>query len=200
MCARVITKNLRGGIHAMKNVLRVLIILSLSFIASCGDDEERTATITGMNPNQVSIGQQNAAATINGTNLTATAVSLGADITVTGFNVRSSSEIDVQFNVSDNASPGPRTVTLTTARGQVSSGSILNVMANRVPTARFTVSPSAGSLATVFEFDANGSVDAAGATGQNADLSYNWNFGDGAVATGKKSNTNIKLSESTMLN
>jgi len=165
----------------MKIALRVLIVLSLGLMASCGDDEINSV-INGMNPNQVSLGQLGAVGSITGRDLNATAVSLGDGISVTSFTVKSGSEIEVVFDVSLNAVPGPRNITLTTTNGTVSANGALNVTSNKVPKAQFKISPSAGSLATVFEFDAGGSVDQI----SSAALSYNWNFGDGGTATGRR--------------
>ena len=174
-------KCFRGSTKKMKIVLRVLFVLSLGFLASCGDDEVNSV-INGMTPNQVSLGQNGAVGSITGRELNATAVSLGDGISVTSFSVKSASEIEVIFNVSLTAVPGPRNITLTTASGTVTGNAALNVIGNKVPKAEFKISPSAGSLATVFQFDAAGSVDQAAAA---AALSYNWDFGDGATASGK---------------
>ncbi len=164
----------------MKIVLRVFFVLSLGLVAGCGDDEVN-AVIRGMNPNQVSLGQVNAVGSITGSNLNATAVSLGDGISVTSFTVKSSSEIEVIYNVSSSATPGPRAITLTTTGGNVSANSLLNVLNNNVPKAQFRISPSAGSLSTRFEFDASGSEDQRIA----AALSFAWDFGDGSTASGK---------------
>ncbi len=167
----------------MKTVFRVCFVLSLALVMGCGDDDP-TASIRGMSPNQVSIGQQNAIGTINGTSLRPTAVSLGDGIEVTGFTAKSSSEVEVRFNVSGGAAAGPRNITMTTTGGALTGNSALNVLSNKVPLAKFSISPTAGSLATVFEFDGGDSVDQL----QSAALSYNWKFGDGATATGRKVN------------
>jgi PKD repeat protein len=166
----------------MKIVLRVLIVLSLGLAAGCGDDESN-AVIRGMSPNQVSLGQINAVGSITGSDLNATAVSLGDGITVTNFAVKSSTEIEVTFNVSSTAAPGPRTISLTTSGGAITGTGLLNVTSNKVPKAAFRISPSAGSVQTTFTFDASDSVDQRLANA--AALSFNWEFGDGATASGK---------------
>jgi len=165
----------------MSIALRVFLILSLALIVSCGNNDEHSSTITGMSPNQVSIGQINAVATISGTNLSATAVSLGDGISVTSFSVKSSTQIEVHFDVSRSAMAGPRTITVTMSTGSVTATSALNVMSNTVPKARFTISPSTGSLVTVFEFNASTSSDP-----DQDHLSYAWKLSDGATGTGKK--------------
>src|SRR5688572_13747136 len=115
----------------MKIVLRVLIVLSLGLVASCGDDEINSV-INGMSPNQVSLGQLGAVGSITGRDLSATAVSLGDGISVTSFTVKSASEIEVVFDVGLNAVPGPRNITLTTTNGTVSANAALNVTGNKV--------------------------------------------------------------------
>src|SRR5262245_1206712 len=100
----------------MKKWFLLLPIVVLA-MAGCGDDNNNNGTnnsqptINGMNPNQVSIGQLAATASISGTNLSGvTAVQLGDGITVTGFQSISANEVSVTFDVSGNASPGARTV------------------------------------------------------------------------------------------
>jgi PKD repeat protein len=170
-----------GGITAKMNmVLRVLLVLSLALIVSCSNDNQN-AVITAMSPSEVSIGQQNAVGTITGRNLNATAVSLGDGIAVTGFTMKSSSEIEVHYSVSGSAVPGPRTLSLTTTTGTITAAGALTVTSNKVPKAQFTISPSTGSLITIFEFNASSSSDP-----DNNHLSFAWDFGDGATAQGKR--------------
>ena len=72
----------------------LLLTVVVFAMAGCGDDNNNGTnnsqpTINGMNPNQVSIGQQAAVATISGTNLSGvTSVQLGDGITVTGYESR----------------------------------------------------------------------------------------------------------------
>src|SRR5262245_7159256 len=162
----------------------LLLTVVVFAMAGCGDDENNgnnsQPSISGMNPNSVSIGQLSAVATITGTNLSGvTSVQLGDGITVTGFESRSANELGVTFDVSGNASAGARTIMVATAGGTATSSSLLNVTSNKVPTASFTMDPSAGSITTVFTFDASNSVDAAAV---HSVTSYNWDFGDGKSA------------------
>jgi PKD repeat protein len=166
----------------------LLLTVVVFAMAGCGDDDNNAnnsqPTISGMNPNQVSRGQQGAVATITGTNLSGvTSVQLGDGITVLGSESRSANELGVTFNVSNNASAGARTISVTTAAGTATSSSVFNVINNKVPTASFTMDPTAGSITTVFTFDASNSVDAAEV---HSVTSYNWDFGDGKSAQGKK--------------
>jgi PKD repeat protein len=167
----------------------LLLTVVVFAMAGCGDDNNNGTnngqpTINGMNPNQVSIGQLAAVATITGTNLSGvTSVQLGDGITVTGFESRSANELGVTFDVSKNASAGPRTISVTATGGTATSATMFNVTSNKAPTASFTMDPSAGSITTVFTFDASNSVDAAAV---HSVTSYNWDFGDGKSAQGKK--------------
>lgn len=166
----------------------LLLTVVVFAMAGCGDDNNNGTnsqpTISGMNPNQVSIGQQGAVATITGTNLSGvTSVQLGDGITVIGSESRSANELGVTFNVSNNASAGPRTISVAATGGTATSATLFNVTSNKVPTASFTMDPSAGSITTVFTFDASNSVDAAAV---HSVTSYNWDFGDGKSAQGKK--------------
>jgi PKD repeat protein len=167
----------------------LLLTVVVFAMAGCGDDDNNSTsngqpTISGMNPNQVSIGQQGAVASITGTNLSGvTSVALGDGITVTGFASVSASEVSVNFDVSKNASSGVRAISVSTAIGTASSSSVFNVTSNKVPTASFTMDPSAGSITTVFTFDAANSVDTATV---HSVSTYAWDFGDGKSAQGKK--------------
>ena len=172
----------------MTKWFRLLPIVLLA-LYGCGDDNSTSTnnsqpTINSMNPNTVSIGQLSAVASIIGTNLSGvTEVQLGDGISVTNFQSVSAGEISVTFDVNGNASPGARNVTVSTSTGTASSSSVFNVSSNKVPKASFTMSPTAGSIQTVFTFDASGSLDAASVQSL---ASYEWDFGDGSSARGAK--------------
>ena len=167
----------------MKFRLGILILLIVG-INGCGDDEIQNvlATISGMTPNQLSIGQQGLEAKIHGANFTgATAVSLGDGVAVENFSVTSASEISVRVSVAGNAATGGRTITVTTAAGIATSASVLTVINNKAPKAQFSVFPPAGSRATEFELDGGNSSDTDGNV-----KSWRWDFADGSSASGKK--------------
>lgn len=80
------------------------------------------------------------------------------------------------------ASGGDFDITLTVTDddlGQDSTMKSVDVANGLTPVARFTVSPEAGALDTVFTFDAGGSSD------DGSISSYDWIFGDGAKAIGE---------------
>ena len=162
------------------------IILGLLIVGinGCGDDEIQNvlATISGMTPNQLSLGQQGLEAKIHGANFSgATAVSLGDGVAVESFSVTSSSEISVRVSVAGNAATGSRTITITTAGGTATSSTALSVINNKAPKAQFSVFPPVGSRATEFELDGAGSSDTDGNV-----QSWRWDFADGSSANGKK--------------
>jgi PKD repeat protein len=161
-----------------------ILILFLVGISGCGDDDAVVrnvlATITGVNPAQVSIGQQGEV-TITGNNFGGvSAVSLGDQISVESFNAVSTSQITVRFNVAGNATPGGRTISVTNAAGIATAGGF-NVINNKAPLPQFSVFPPAGSKATEFEMDGSSSRDSDGDVRQ-----FRWDFGDGQSANGKK--------------
>ena len=176
----------------MRLLFHILAVLSIVGLIGCNNDDNNSPgggvpTITSMNPNSVSIGQQNASATISGTNLGGAAtVDLGESITVQNFAVSGSTTITVNFSVSPNAAPGPRTITVIATGGTANSSSSFQVTNNRVPNAKFSVDPKNGSKDTVFHFDASESTDPAIPQSGNSITSYQWQFGDGASANGKK--------------
>lgn len=165
----------------------ILFILANVMIFGCGGDDENTNTgtgqpsISGMTPTSVSIAQQNVEGSILGSNLSGvTGVHLGDSITVQSYNSVSASEIRVVFSVNDNATPGIQTITVEAVGGVTSSSSLLTILNNKAPRAKFTIDPPAGSLQTTFTYD--GSI----AQDDKKITSWAWEFGDGASTNGKK--------------
>ncbi len=171
----------------IKNLKHFLLAAMTFGFAACNNDENSNITggqitITSISITEVSRGQQNAEATIVGTNFSGTtSVNLGDGITVNSVNNISSTEVRIVFSVDINTSAGPRTITVTTTTSTATAASLLEVLSNRVPVAKFTVDPPAGSTATTFTFDASNSTDP-----DNNLASYSWNFGSAGTAQGKK--------------
>jgi PKD repeat protein len=170
----------------MKSILWFIAILCVASFVGCGKSHDNGVsvgqpTIASITPNSVSIGQQNAEATIAGTNLTgASAVNFGDGIVVHNVDVRSASQIVVHYSVVGNAAPGPRTITITTSAGTATAAALFQILNNNVPVAVFTVDPKSGSRNIVITFDASKTTDR-----NNNIASYHWEFGDGASANGK---------------
>lgn len=171
--------------------LRELSIVAacLLMIAGCGNDNNNNGgtggnvqpVISSFTPNQVNRGQQNVEGLIQGTNLNGvTSISLGDGITVVRFTAVSANEIQVTFNVANNAAAGARTITVTTSTGTGSSSSVLTVSDNRMPLAKFSISPAQGAENTLFTVDATKSDDPDGKVDK-----YAWDFGDNKTATGR---------------
>lgn len=168
--------------------LSILLAASLLIIAGCGNDNNNgdgtggnNPLISSFTPSQVNRGQQNVEGHIGGTNLGGvTAVTLGDGINVVRFSGVSANDIQVIFNVTNNAAAGARPITVTTSAGVASSSSVLSVSDNRIPQAKFTISPSSGAENTLFTVDATNSKDPDGKVDK-----YAWDFGDGKTATGR---------------
>ncbi len=168
--------------------LSILFGVCLLLIAGCGNDNDDGGTggniqpvISSFTPNQVNRGQKNVEGHINGTNLNGvSSVTLGDGLTVVRFTGISANDIQVIFNVGNNAAAGGRTITVATSVGSTSSSTVLTVSDNRIPQAKFTISPAQGAENTLFTVDATNSDDADGKVDR-----YAWDFGDGKTATGR---------------
>ncbi len=187
-----ILSNIRGDflkefIKMIKKLMYLLLVVIAAGFAGCNNDENNNVTggqvtITSISITAVSRGQQNAEASILGTNFTgATSVSMGDGITVNSINTVSATEIRIVFSVDINTTAGPRTITVTTSTSTGSAAALLEVLTNRVPVAKFTVDPPAGSTSTTFTFDASNSTDP-----DNNLASYLWFFGNEGTGQGKK--------------
>lgn len=167
----------------MRYFWAALLVLSL-FCVACNEDNttgggNSSPTISGMNPTLVNAGQRNVDGHITGQNLTGVvSVDLGPGISIHSTSSISSTEISVIFSVAANASPGPRTIRVSTSAGEATSSSLLEVSSHKAPIARFTMTPNEGVQSTVFSFDASDSTGAIRV--------YDWNFGDQRTAVGQK--------------
>ena len=168
--------------------LSIVFGVFLLVMAGCGDDNNGGGSggniqpvISSFTPNQVNRGQQNVEGHINGLNLNGvTSVTLGDGLNVVRFTGVSANDIQVIFNVTNNASAGARTITVSTSVGSTSSSTVLTVSDNRIPQAKFTISPAQGAENTLFTVDATNSDDPDGKVDK-----YAWDFGDGKTATGR---------------
>jgi PKD repeat protein len=163
----------------------LVLILPLLFIScdqdTTGSSSAAAPTIVGMTPAVVDAGQQDVHGQINGTNFNGVvSVDLGAGIHILNTTGVSSTEIAVVFSVDRNASPGLRTITVSTLTGSATSSSLLEVRRNLQPIARFTMTPNEGTAGTVFSFDASNSNSPDGTI-----QIYDWDFGDSITAVGQ---------------
>jgi chitodextrinase len=168
-----------------KQILYSLALISICLLAGCSNDNgtggnNLPPTISSIDPNQVSLGQNNITGHIQGTNLSGvTSISFGGGISIQSFRATSSNEIEVVFSVENNAIPGGRTVTVNTTGGSATA-SVLTILNNKAPVARFTVFPTSGGKNTNYTFDASSSKDSDGTV-----LHFHWNFGDDQTANGQ---------------
>lgn len=162
-----------------------LIVLAILICQGCSQDkvtgpDPLLPTITEVTPAQLSRGGNNINGRIKGTNFSSDAqVDMGQGISIRNVNIRSTTEIAVNFDVAANATVGSRNVTVTTPAGS-STPFQIQVGENRFPVASFSVNPPSGSLDTTFTFDASGSSDPDGSIS-----AYDWDFDDGHSATGR---------------
>lgn len=164
-----------------------VFLLILLALAGCKQSDDSTSsgggvpTISSITPSLVLRGQT-IDGRIHGTNFNGIGVvNMGDGIRVLEITSAASQEIGIRFFVNNDAAPGARTVSVTTAAGTATNSSMLSVGSNRAPNAQFSVDPSVGVAQTVFSFDASASNDEDGnITG------FTWDFGDSQTAGGKK--------------
>ena len=161
----------------------IFICFAASFlILGCKSDNGVTTPqvrVTAVSPNQIVAGKKEVEVQITGSGFTsASAVSLGADVSVLSFVVADASRIVITVDVSDEAAAGPRTVIVTTPTGSGQLPDGLEILQNRLPKISYAVDPATGNQGTVFTFDARGSSDPDGRV-----KSYLWDFGDGTEST-----------------
>lgn len=169
----------------MRYIWVIALVLPWLFI-SCDQNSTGSGgsgpTIAGMTPSAVNTGQQDVHGQITGTNFNGVVkVDLGPGIRVLNTTGVSSTEVDVIFSVDRNASPGVRTITISTLAGSATSSSLLEVKQNSQPVARFTMTPNEGTAGTVFNFDASNSSSPGGTI-----QIYDWDFGDFRTEVGQK--------------
>jgi PKD repeat protein len=118
--------------------------------------------------------------TIVGNNFTnVSAVYLGVEVTIHGYDVVNSTTIEVNVTVNPNAAAGSRPVQVTTNAGMSDSQNLLEIINNRAPIVRITSAPDKGAPNTVYTFDGVQSTDPDGAI-----VNYQWEFGDGKKGIG----------------
>lgn len=170
----------------MKRILYVFLFALLTTACKFdlpGSNTSNDPGVASFTPAEVSRGERNVEGVLIGSDLDGiTSVDLGSDIIVKSFSVVSSSEIRLIFSVSVNARPGPRGIALGVPGGLFAlflGGP--RVLTNHAPIAVFSVDPAVGSLQTTFMFDGMSSRDLDG-----DDLGFQWDFGDGAILSGKR--------------
>ena len=166
-------------------ILAAFLSICLLTWTGCNNDNStgpviQTPTVTSFSPGKVSRGQKDVIGTIRGTNLSGSvSVSFGDGINVKRVTGVNALEVEIQFDVANNASVGVRTITVTTAGGSATFSGALTVDSNRAPTAKIVITPSFGAKNTLFRLSALRSDDPDGEL-----VSYKWNFGDNTKKSG----------------
>jgi len=83
-------------------------------------------------------------------------------------------------NVSKNATPGPRTITVATTSGSAQLANAFSIRKNSAPVPRMTITPDPGSITTVLKLDATESTD------DGTIVDYLWEFSDGGTRHGDR--------------
>jgi PKD repeat protein len=173
-------------IIVLRLCLLVLATYSLFLLLACKEDDGTSSDgsrprINSINPAQVFPGQVNIRAVIVGSNFAGMgSVNMGPGIEILKTKLIDSTQIAVRFTVSPNASPGPRTITVTTTSGSSELGSAFSVAENRPPQAVFSINPPNGNKGVDITFDGSPSNDSDGTI-----QLYQWDFGDSSKGEGK---------------
>ena len=166
-------------------ILAAFLSICVFAFTGCNNDNItgpviQNPTVSSFSPGKVSRGQKDVIGTIRGTNLNGVvSVTLGDGITVGQVTGISGVELEIQFDVGNNASAGPRTITVSTAGGSTTFAGALTVDSNRAPTAKINITPSFGAKNTLFRLSGLESDDPDGEL-----ESYKWDFGDNTKANG----------------
>ena len=175
-------------IHMQSNLLRFVYLVCIILFFGCNGDNGVTppvtnnVTITSITPNVLSLGAQGVTIEITGSGFASvTAVDLGAGINIVSRDVPNTTRIELVVNVAKSAAPGDRTVTVSTSSTTGSLAAGLTVSNNNAPVAKFDVSPSQGTISSLFVFDASTSID-----GDGTIAAYKWQISDGANPKGRK--------------
>lgn len=133
--------------------------------------------VTGVTPASVNAGATGVVLTITGSRFDPTAtVSLsGTRVTVGAYTTRIGETIVVPIDVASTAAGGARTLTVTNADGQTSTGTI-NV--NAAPVSALTVTPATGATVETLLTLTDASTDDG-----NAITGWLWTFSDGTTST-----------------
>lgn len=164
------------------------LLVCVILFAGCKGDNGVTppvtnnVTVSSITPSVLALGAQSVTVEISGSGFASvTAVDLGAGINIVSREVPDTSHIELVVNVAKAAAPGARTVTVSTSSATGSLASGLTVSDNSAPLVKFIVSPTQGTISSVFVFDAGTSIDADGSI-----TAYKWQISDGANPKGMK--------------
>ncbi len=163
------------------------ISLCSILIAGCNNDNGVTPPVAeqlrilSVSPNEFALGAQLVPVEITGTGFTSVqSVDLGDGSKVLSMEVADSHRILLAVNVSKNATPGPRTITVATTSGSAQLANAFSIRNNSAPVPRMTITPDPGSITTALKLDATESTD------DGTIVDYLWEFSDGGTRHGDR--------------
>jgi len=175
----------------MKRLLNFFGIFVILLLASCKGDSvvinppptpSQPPTLQSVSPNSVNRGARDMNIEITGTGFRSDfTVDFGTGIEITSKEFVDTSHVTATINVVRNAEPGARVITLTVAGQSASLESAFSIGDDIPPTAKFTITPTTGTINTTFVFDASLSTDTDGRI-----TSFQWTFNDGDALKGKR--------------
>ncbi len=157
----------------------------LILIAGCNKDNGVTPPpveqlrVLSVSPGEFALGAQLVPVEITGTEfISVQSVDLGAGCRVVSMDVPDTRTIQLVVNVTKNADPGARTITVVAASGSAQLANAISIRNNRAPIPRISITPDPGSITTVLKLDATESTDDGTIT------EYLWEFSDGGTRHG----------------
>jgi PKD repeat protein len=173
----------------MKEILKFAGLFVIILIVSCkGDNVTVTPTPTvpltlqSVTPNTANRGSRDLKLQIVGTGFRSDmSVSLGGGIDVTSKEFVDAQHLNAFVTVARTAEMGKRTLTVSAGGQTANLDSVFTIGDDVPPTAKFTITPSTGTINTTFVLDASGSTDTDGRI-----TSYQWTFNDGDPIKGKR--------------
>lgn len=174
----------------MKEILKVVALFAIIFIVSCKSDNGTSTpptpsvpiTLQSVTPNTANRGARDLKLQIVGTGFRSdVSINLGGGIEVSSKEFIDAQHVNAFITVARNADMGKRTLTVSAGSQTASLDAAFTIGNDVPPTAKFTITPTTGTINTTFVFDAGGSTDTDGRI-----TSYQWTFNDGDPIKGKR--------------
>jgi PKD repeat protein len=174
----------------MKYLKILFVLFMLAGLISCKDSvtnpptpaPQQQLTLQSVSPSTVNRGAVNTVIELTGTGFRSDFnVDFGGGFEVVSKEFVDASHLRVTVNVARSAATGDRVVTVTVGSQSVLLESVFSIGDNIPPTARYTITPEAGTINTLFVFDASASTDEDGTI-----TAFQWTFDDGPIVKGKK--------------
>ncbi len=139
--------------------------------------------ILSVTPNEFALGSRLGIVEISGSGfISVQSVDFGEGTRVISTHALDSHRLEVTVNILADATPGKRTVTVSTGAATAQLANAIVIRNNEAPKPSISVSPDPGSINTILQLDASESSD------NGSIVDYLWEFSDG----GKKHGANAK--------